>query len=526
MGRIRYGAQACQTSVGGWLPGDGGPCVDTADGGRKAKLQPLYLAKAKRQLEAMSEQVQLQHGPQKVAFLVLAGALDPAHQGHLAALEAARDHVKSLARIPVVAGFLAPSAALARAVAGEAGAAPLAAAPDALSLAMRSRLCAAACADSDWIDVCPWGWPRSQRMVDRMRRQLEDRLGSTAGIDWAIEGWWVVGSRGHLATHLEEQLTPVVCMAKDVAEAVPYQAARPGLCSPPSSAPRNFRVQRYFASPLAVVVRRRSCGSACVDATELQLLLQDGSFEEIESRQWVPEPELRILKDCLRPDARASDLQAGEGQTLDDGTTAMATVRSNAVALPAELEPDTPSLAEPPANAPFVLHEARAGSPSWAGGQGAVHCSSGSAAKAGQCGGRKIIAHFCNDQGNGGRGFFQDIKKEWGPGPSRAYFEWHRDRPASMFRLGAAQIVPVGKMAEVANMIAQQGSKSGSRGPSGREDAASEAFGAVCGYAASREASVHVPWVGPSRAGLRWDQIMSLAKKASKRHGVAVYLYT
>eukprot|EP00971_Amphidinium_carterae_P284177 5642171-Amphidinium_carterae.1 len=50
-----------------------------------------------------------------------------------------------------------------------------------------------------------------------------------------------------------------------------------------------------------------------------------------------------------------------------------------------------------------------------------------------------------------------EIQVEWGNAPSRAYFEWHRDRPTSGFALGAVQFVQVSRLVEVANMICQQG---------------------------------------------------------------------
>jgi len=155
-----------------------------------------------------------------------------------------------------------------------------------------------------------------------------------------------------------------------------------------------------------------------------------------------------------------------------------------------------------------------------------VHFTTGDAAKASQSGGRKIIAHVCNDQGNGGRGFFQAIKREWGPAASRAYFEWHRDRGLlGDFRLGAVQFVRVGPLVEVANMIGKQGSKEGSKGPPVRPAAVEEALREVGRHAAEIGASVHIPSANGGGVGLPWEQLRPVLQAISKEHGVAIYVY-
>ncbi|CAE7751263.1 unnamed protein product, partial [Symbiodinium pilosum] len=116
--------------------------------------------------------------------------------------------------------------------------------------------------------------------------------------------------------------------------------------------------------------------------------------------------------------------------------------------------------------------------------------------QASQSSGRKVVAHLCNDQGNGGRGYFQAIKKAWGSGPSRQYFEWHRDRSMeceNRFRLGAVQFVEVSPLVEVANLIALQGSRRGSKGGPLRLEALEEALEALGSHAARSRASVHMP---------------------------------
>merc|ERR1712032_225675 len=119
-------------------------------------------------------------------------------------------------------------------------------------------------------------------------------------------------------------------------------------------------------------------------------------------------------------------------------------------------------------------------------------------------------------------GFFKAIKSEWGPAASRAYFEWHRDRGIrGDFRFGSVQVVQVSKTLEIANMLCQQGSKAGSKGPPVRYDAIEKALHTLGKYAAEVDATVHMPWSSRGGSGLDWDKMRPMVQAMSKSCGVA-----
>jgi O-acetyl-ADP-ribose deacetylase (regulator of RNase III) len=84
-------------------------------------------------------------------------------------------------------------------------------------------------------------------------------------------------------------------------------------------------------------------------------------------------------------------------------------------------------------------------------------------ATAPQAKGNRIIAHICNNLGGWGKGFVLAISARW-PQPEEEYRRWHRSRADNDFALGAVQFVQVTPYIWVANMIAQQGMKTGSKG--------------------------------------------------------------
>ncbi|CAE8691775.1 unnamed protein product [Polarella glacialis] len=166
----------------------------------KARLRPVVLDKARTKLEELALSLQESHrgsvslnGTQKAAFLVLPGYFNPVNVAHLAALERA---VARVARggVPVIAGFLAP--------AQDIGTESLGAA--ALSFTQRTALCSLACVESDWLDVCSWGWCNMTRTTQRIAQQLSDRLAWTGGLHWDFEAWCVVGNSVRLHRHLRD----------------------------------------------------------------------------------------------------------------------------------------------------------------------------------------------------------------------------------------------------------------------------------------------------------------------------------
>src|SRR4051812_26979548 len=76
--------------------------------------------------------------------------------------------------------------------------------------------------------------------------------------------------------------------------------------------------------------------------------------------------------------------------------------------------------------------------------------------------GNKIIAHICNDLGGWGKGFVLAISKRWKE-PEQDYRDWHRNRASNDFKLGAVKFIQVEPYVWVANIIGQNGMKTGSK---------------------------------------------------------------
>lgn len=144
-----------------------------------------------------------------------------------------------------------------------------------------------------------------------------------------------------------------------------------------------------------------------------------------------------------------------------------------------------------------------------------------------QARGNKIIAHICNDLGGWGKGFVLAVSKRW-PGPEEAYRAWHRQRSKNDFGLGAIQVVQVEPYVWVANMVAQRGMKTGSKGPPIRYDALRACLKKLAVEAEELGASVHMPRIGCGLAGGRWEQVepIILDELTSQGVGVTVYDFT
>jgi O-acetyl-ADP-ribose deacetylase (regulator of RNase III) len=141
-----------------------------------------------------------------------------------------------------------------------------------------------------------------------------------------------------------------------------------------------------------------------------------------------------------------------------------------------------------------------------------------------QAGGCKIVAHICNDLGGWGKGFVLAISKRW-PEPEAAYRAWHRNRASNDFGLGAVQFVQVKADIWVANMVAQRGMKTGSKGPPIRYEAVAACLAAVALKAADLSASVHMPRIGCGLAGGKWELIEPIVHANLTGNGTAVYVY-
>lgn len=141
-----------------------------------------------------------------------------------------------------------------------------------------------------------------------------------------------------------------------------------------------------------------------------------------------------------------------------------------------------------------------------------------------QAKGNRIIAHICNDLGGWGKGFVLAVSKRW-PEPEAAYRAWHRDRAKNDFALGAIQVVPVEQYLWVANMVAQRGMKTGSKGPPIRYEAVRACLKKLAAESERLGASVHMPRIGCGLAGGRWEEVEPIIVDELASRGVEVTVY-
>lgn len=140
-----------------------------------------------------------------------------------------------------------------------------------------------------------------------------------------------------------------------------------------------------------------------------------------------------------------------------------------------------------------------------------------------QAKGPKIIAHVCNDRGGWGKGFVLALSKRWAQ-PEQSYRKWYHSRDG--FALGAIQLVQVRPDISVANMVAQWGYKTGSKGPPIRYEALRRCLERLAVEAEARKASVHMPRIGCGLAGGSWDLVCPIVEETLQDHAVYVYDYS
>jgi O-acetyl-ADP-ribose deacetylase (regulator of RNase III) len=141
-----------------------------------------------------------------------------------------------------------------------------------------------------------------------------------------------------------------------------------------------------------------------------------------------------------------------------------------------------------------------------------------------QASGPKIIAHVCNTLGGWGKGFVLAVSRRW-PEPERAYRVWHHVRKVvpsiddgvvattGVFGLGESQLVKVKHDTFVLNMIAQEGTREGSKGPPIRYAALALCLRHADNFARLRGASIHAPRIGCGLAGGSWEQVGPLIER-------------
>lgn len=133
--------------------------------------------------------------------------------------------------------------------------------------------------------------------------------------------------------------------------------------------------------------------------------------------------------------------------------------------------------------------------------------------------GQKIIAHVCNDIGKWGAGFVMAISAKW-PTPRAEYLEWYNKGEA---KLGLVQYVTVRPDIWIANMVAQAGTKTGSKGPPIRYDALGKCLADLAKAAEDHKASIHMPRIGCGLAGGKWESVEPIVQKHLSHLHVMVY---
>lgn len=140
--------------------------------------------------------------------------------------------------------------------------------------------------------------------------------------------------------------------------------------------------------------------------------------------------------------------------------------------------------------------------------------------------GVKIIAHICNDLGGWGKGFVLALSKRWSE-PETEYRKWHKDKfyYNNAFCLGNIQLIAVDKYIFIANMVAQHGMKTGSKGSPIRYDALETCLSKLRRFAIDLQASVHMPRIGCGLAGGKWEKIEPIIQKTLSDVDVFIYDY-
>lgn len=147
-----------------------------------------------------------------------------------------------------------------------------------------------------------------------------------------------------------------------------------------------------------------------------------------------------------------------------------------------------------------------------------------------QASGPKLIVHVCNTLGGWGKGFVLALSARW-EAPEKWYRAWYHHRKiANMpkrfdgqlemtgaFALGESQLVQVKHDIFVLNMIAQEGMKTGSKGPPIRYEALALCLRHADKFARDLGASVHGPRFGCGLGGGTWERVGSLVERLVTR---------
>jgi O-acetyl-ADP-ribose deacetylase (regulator of RNase III) len=133
--------------------------------------------------------------------------------------------------------------------------------------------------------------------------------------------------------------------------------------------------------------------------------------------------------------------------------------------------------------------------------------------------GIKCIPHICNDLGKWGKGFVLAVSNRW-PETREKYLAWHKSK--DKFGLGSVQLIQVEPYIYVANMIAQRGIKTGSKGPPIRYDALEKCLEQLA-KKAQPDWSWHLPRIGCGLAGGSWDKVEPILLRTLGKWEITVY---
>jgi len=143
-------------------------------------------------------------------------------------------------------------------------------------------------------------------------------------------------------------------------------------------------------------------------------------------------------------------------------------------------------------------------------------------------GGKKIIAHVCNDEGGWGSGFVLALNK-MSPEPKRIYRHWYnywtnKSQFFLFIPLGTTQWAKVSDDIYVANMVAQHRTIKSVDKPICYKSL-ENALEKVADFAISHDATVHMPRIGCGLAGGDWNVVESIINRTLTLRDVEVIVY-
>jgi O-acetyl-ADP-ribose deacetylase (regulator of RNase III) len=148
--------------------------------------------------------------------------------------------------------------------------------------------------------------------------------------------------------------------------------------------------------------------------------------------------------------------------------------------------------------------------------------------------GSRIIAQICNNKGRWGSGFTVSVSLRW-HSPERLYRQWYKAGiyEGTPFQMGEVQFINVGYNPEkledrglwIANMIAQNGLRSGSNPKPVCYDSLRTCLGTLCKKAINLQAEVIMPRIGTGRGGGKWEVIEPMILEELVQRGVMVTVY-